>query len=68
MADDLQAAYLIAGSDAPKVERAVARLRSRFDPDAVELHHTDEMTGDDAVAACNALGLFGNAQIGRAHV
>ena len=59
MADDLQAAYLIAGSDGPKVERAVARLRGRFDADAVEIHYAEATTGDDAVAACNAMGLFG---------
>jgi DNA polymerase-3 subunit delta len=59
MADDLQPAYLIAGSDLPKVERAVARLRSRFEPDAVELHDAAAMPGEEAVAACNALGLFG---------
>jgi DNA polymerase-3 subunit delta len=60
MADDLQPAYLIAGSDRPKVDRAVARLRGRFDPDAVELHDAAATSGDDAVAACNALGLFGS--------
>jgi len=59
MADDLKPAYLIAGSDRPKVDRAVERLRARFDADAVELHDVAETTGDDAVAACNALGLFG---------
>ncbi len=59
MADELKPAYLIAGSDRPKVDRAVARLRARFDPDAVESHDAAEATGDDAVAACNALGLFG---------
>ena len=59
MADELQPAYLIAGSDRPKVDRAVARLRSRFEPDAVELHDATATSGDDAVAACNALGLFG---------
>jgi DNA polymerase-3 subunit delta len=59
MADELKPAYLIAGSDRPKVDRAVARLRARFDPDAVELRDASETTGDDAVAACNALGLFG---------
>jgi DNA polymerase-3 subunit delta len=59
MADELQTAYLIGGSDSPKVERAVARLRSRFEGDAVELHHAETMSGDDAVAACNAMGLFG---------
>jgi len=60
MADDLKPAYLIAGSDRPKVDRAVARLRGRFEADAVELHDATEVTGDDAVAACNALGLFGS--------
>ena len=59
MAEELKPAYLIAGSDRPKVDRAVARLRARFDQDAVELHDASEVTGDDAVAACNALGLFG---------
>ncbi|HET7138449.1 MAG TPA: DNA polymerase III subunit delta [Gaiellaceae bacterium] len=59
MADELKPAYLIAGSDRPKVDRAVARLRGRFDADAVEVHDAAEATGDDAVAACNSLGLFG---------
>ncbi len=59
MADELKPLYLIAGSDRPKVDRAVARLRARFDPEAVELHDASETTGDEAVAACNALGLFG---------
>jgi DNA polymerase III subunit delta len=60
MADELQPAYLIAGSDRPKVDRAVQRLRGRFDGDAVELHDAAVATPDDAVAACNALGLFGS--------
>jgi DNA polymerase III subunit delta len=60
MADDLKPAYLIAGGDRPKVDRAVARLRVRFEPEAVEVHDAADATGDDAVAACNALGLFGS--------
>jgi DNA polymerase-3 subunit delta len=60
MADELQAAYLIGGSDRPKVDRAVTRLRSRFEADAVELHDAAAATGEDAVAACNAMGLFGS--------
>jgi DNA polymerase III subunit delta len=59
MADELKPAYLIGGSDRPKVDRAVARLRARFDADAVELLAAAETTGEDAVAACNVLGLFG---------
>jgi DNA polymerase III subunit delta len=58
MADELKAAYLIAGSDRPKIGRAVERLRARFAVDAVEILSAEEVTGADAVAACNALGLF----------
>ena len=60
MADELKPAYLIGGSDRPKVDRAVSRLRGRFDLDAVELHDAATTSGDDAVAACNAMGLFGS--------
>ena len=59
MADELKPAYLIAGSDRPKVDRTVQRLRARFDADAVEVLDAGETTGDDAVAACNVMGLFG---------
>ena len=55
----LKPVYLLSGSDRPKVERAVERLRSHFDPDAVERLFAAETSGDEAVAACNALGLFG---------
>ena len=55
----LKPVYLLAGSDRPKVERAVERLRSHFDPDAVERRSAVDTSGEEAVAACNALGLFG---------
>ncbi|HZO96904.1 MAG TPA: DNA polymerase III subunit delta [Gaiellaceae bacterium] len=58
MADELKPAYLLAGGDRPKVGRALERLRRRFPPDAVELLDGTELSGEDAVAACNALGLF----------
>ncbi|MBV8081115.1 MAG: DNA polymerase III subunit delta [Actinobacteria bacterium] len=58
MADELKPAYLIAGSDRPKVDRAVQRLRARFAADAVETHSAAETRGPDVVAAANALGLF----------
>jgi DNA polymerase-3 subunit delta len=57
--------YLLMGSDRPKHLRALRRLRSRFDPEAVEQLEADSATGEDAVAACNALGLFGGAGGGR---
>jgi len=58
MADELKPAYLLAGTDRPKIDRALERLRRRFEPDAVELLSAAEASGEDIVAACNALGLF----------
>jgi DNA polymerase III subunit delta len=58
-APDLKPIYVIGGSDQPKVELAVRRLRRHFPADATELHLAAELSGDEAVAACNALGLFG---------
>ena len=58
VAEELKPAYLLTGSDRPKIERAVHRLRDRFGDDAVERLSAEEASGDDAVAACNAMGLF----------
>ncbi len=58
MAEELKPVYLLVGSDRPKVERALRRLRSRFDPDAVELHSATDASGEDVVASANAMGLF----------
>ena len=58
MADDLKAAYLLTGTDRPKIERALHRLRERFGEDAVERLSARDASGDDTVAACNAMGLF----------
>lgn len=59
MAPALKPVYLIAGSDRPKIRVALERLRKRFDAAAVEMLHASQATGEDAVAACNSLGLFG---------
>ncbi len=59
MADALRPAYLLTGSDRPKIARALARLRARFDDGSVEHLFAEAASGEDAVAACNALGLFG---------
>jgi DNA polymerase-3 subunit delta len=59
IAVDLKPVYLLTGSDRPKIDLAVTRLRARFDPAAVDLLDAGEAAGADAVAACNALGLFG---------
>lgn len=55
--------YLITGSDRPKIEKALTRLRSHFADEAVELVSTLEAAGDDAVALCNAGSLFGDARL-----
>jgi DNA polymerase III delta subunit len=55
---DLKPVYLIAGSDRPKVERAVRRLRERVGQASVETLSAVEASAEQAVAACNALGLF----------
>jgi len=58
MAEALKAAYLMAGSDRPKIDRALERLRIRFSADAVEAYVAAETSAEEVVAACNALGLF----------
>jgi DNA polymerase III subunit delta len=56
---ELDPAYLIVGGDRPKIARALHRLRARIGEDSVELLTARENSGEEAVAACNALGLFG---------
>jgi DNA polymerase III subunit delta len=56
---ELDPAYLIVGGDRPKIARALHRLRARIGEDSVELLTARESSGEEAVAACNALGLFG---------
>jgi DNA polymerase-3 subunit delta len=55
----LEPAYLIVGGDRPKITRALQRLRARVGQENVEQLSAREASADDAVAACNALGLFG---------
>ena len=64
-AEPLLPVYLLTGSDRPKHLRALRRLRARFGPEAVEQLSAESTTGADAVAACNALGLFGGHEGGR---
>jgi DNA polymerase-3 subunit delta len=55
---ELKPAYLLTGTDRPKVALARRRLRDRIGPDATELLSALEVSGEDVVASCNALGLF----------
>lgn len=64
--DELKPVYLMSGSDRPKIQRALARLKMRFGTENVEVLAADAASGDDAVSALNALGLFaGGAGGGR---
>src|SRR5919205_853596 len=56
---DLKPVYLLTGTDRPKIAVALQRLRARIGDDATEQLHAAEASGADAIAACNALGLFG---------
>ena len=58
-ANELKPVYLITGGDRPKIQRALRRLRDRVGEEATELLSAHDTTGDDAVAACNSLGLLG---------
>jgi len=55
----LKPVYVISGSDRPKIRLALERLRNHFEEGAVEVLDGAEHPAEDAVAACNALGLFG---------
>ncbi|MBD0347589.1 MAG: DNA polymerase III subunit delta [Thermoleophilia bacterium] len=58
-AEPLAPVYLLTGSDRPKIARALQRLRARFSGASIEHLFAEGTNGPDAVAACNALGLFG---------
>ncbi len=55
---ELKPVYLFTGSDRPKIALALQRLRGRIGEEATEQLHAGESSGEDAVAACNSLGLF----------
>ncbi|HEV2712688.1 MAG TPA: DNA polymerase III subunit delta [Gaiellaceae bacterium] len=57
--------YLLSGNDRPKIARALRRLRARFGEESLEQLAADSASGADAVAACNALGLFAGDRGGR---
>jgi DNA polymerase-3 subunit delta len=61
--EELRPAYLLLGSDRPKVRRALARLRARFGPEAGETLAAEAVSGADAVVSLNALGLFGSGRL-----
>lgn len=64
MADvELKPVYLIVGSDRPKVDHAVGRLRRHFEPESVERVSALDVGGADVVGLCNAGSLFGGRRL-----
>src|SRR5215212_1165907 len=60
---ELKPVYLLTGSDRPKIETALARLRRHFQVEAIDLLSAQESSGADAAAHCNAGSLFGDARL-----
>ncbi len=55
--------YLLTGSDRPKIELALERLREHFPPEATEIASALDTPAEAAVALCNAGSLFGDARL-----
>src|SRR5215218_10075503 len=60
---ELKPVYLLTGSDRPKIETALARLRRHFEAEAVDLVSAQDTSGADTVAQLNAGSLFGDARL-----
>jgi len=60
---DLKPVYLLAGTDRPKIDTALERLRRHFTDEAVESASALDASGDEAAALCNAGSLFGDARL-----
>lgn len=55
--------YLLTGSDRPKIETALARLRKHFVAESIDVSSALDTSGDQAVALCNAASLFGSTRL-----
>ena len=60
---ELKPVYLLAGTDRPKIDTALERLRRHFPDEAVESVSAVDASGEDAAALCNAGSLFGDARL-----
>jgi DNA polymerase-3 subunit delta len=63
VATELKPAYLLTGSDRPKIARALRRLRERIGDDATEHLNAREASAGDVIASCNSMGLFGGERL-----
>jgi len=55
--------YLLTGSDRPKIETALARLRRHFAPEATDLRSALDTTAEVVVGLCNSGSLFGDERL-----
>ena len=55
--------YLLTGSDRPKIETALARLRGHFVPEATDLRSALDTSAEAVIGLCNAGSLFGDASL-----
>ena len=62
-APELKPVYLLTGSDRPKIDTALGRLRRHFAPEATEIVSAQAISGPEAAALCNAGSLFGDARL-----
>jgi DNA polymerase III subunit delta len=60
---ELKPVYLLTGTDRPKIETALERLRRHFADGGVEAASAHGVSGDEAVALCNAGSLFGDSRL-----
>ena len=60
---ELRPVYLLTGSDRPKIDTALTRLRGRFTGESAEIVNAADTPGHAAVALCNAGSLFGDARL-----
>jgi DNA polymerase III subunit delta len=60
---ELKPVYLLTGTDRPKIETALERLRRHFADGGVEAVTAHGVSGDEAVALCNAGSLFGDSRL-----
>jgi DNA polymerase III subunit delta len=55
--------YLLTGSDRPKIEIALARLRRHFEPEATDIRSALDTSAEAVVGLCNAGSLFGDERL-----
>ena len=55
--------YLLTGSNRPKIDEALSRLRVHFAPEATDLRSAHDASADEVIGLCNAASLFGDARL-----